>query len=262
MPFMQRALIAGVVLGVLFAVLGVFVVLKKMSFFSEGIAHASLAGVAIGVVTSFSPLLVALLVAVLFAVLIYFLEEKFEVSLDAAIGILFTAFMSFGLILISTQPGFQPELMSFLFGSILAIDELELVLIASLSVIATLFVFRFLKELVLISLDSETAKVSGINVKRINLILYILLAVSVVLGIKILGIILVSALLIIPVSTAKIFASSFRKLIVWSVVISELSIIAGIFLSYLLNFPAGPTIVLVGAFLFLFISLLTFNKKL
>jgi zinc transport system permease protein len=255
-PFMQRALITGIVLAILLAVLGVFVVLKRMAFFSDGIAHASLSGVAIGMLASLSPLISGLIFAALFAVLIYILENKYRVTSDAAIGLLFTAGMSLGLVIISLQPGYQPDLLSFLFGNILAIDNMEMWIIIMLSVAILIFIFANLKKIIMISLDMETARISGIKADRLLLLLYILLSVSVVLGIKILGVILVSALLIIPASTAKTYAGSFGKMLLHSIVISEVTIIAGIIISYYYNLPTGPAIVLVGSAIFITVTLL------
>lgn len=249
-PFMERALIAGVILALVLAVLGVFVVLKNMAFFSDGIAHASLAGVAIGIILSVNPLLVALVFSVFFAVIIFYLQHHYKLSSDTAIGILFTSGMAAGVLLISLQPGYQPELISFLFGNILSITQSELVIIAIISVIIITFVFARLKTLILISLDAATAQISGINVKMFQLLTNIVLAVAVVLGIKVLGIVLVSALLIIPVAIGKLFSTSFKQLLIVSCVLSEVIVVSGIFVSYQYDLPTGPTIVLLGTFLF------------
>lgn len=254
LPFMQRALIAGVILGATLALLGVFVILKRMAFFSDGIAHASLAGVALGIIISVNPMITAMLFAVLIAILIYLLEVKYKVTSDAAIGLLFTVGMSLGIIMISLQPGYQPDLISFLFGNILAIDRTEMWIIAIVSVLILTFLIVKMRHLVMISLDMETAKLSGIKAGTTLLFLYIMLSLAVVLGIKILGVILVSALLIIPASTAKTYAGSFKKLLIGSVIISEITVISGIILSYYIDLPTGPTIVLVGALIFILVA--------
>lgn len=239
-------MIAGIILAVLMAFLGVFVVLRKMAFFSDGIAHASLAGVALGIVFSWNPLIVALLSSAVFAGIIFLLQDKFNLNSDTAIGILFTSGMALGVLLISLQPGYQPELMSFLFGNILAITKAEIPVILIVSVVIICFILFKLKHLILVSIDEETAIVSGIKVKWLQLVLYILLALAVVLGIKVLGVILVSALLIIPVASAKFFAKSIKTLIVLSIVIAEVVMIGGIFLSYYVDLPTGPIVILLG----------------
>lgn len=256
LPFMERALAAGVVLAFLLALLGVFVVLRNMAFFSDGIAHASLAGVAVGIIFSVNPLLTAIVVSAVFAAIIYYLQKRYKLSGDTAIGILFTSGMALGVLLISTQPGYQPELMSFLFGNILAITNTELIVIAGVSLLIAALVFIYLKTLILISLDEETAKISGVRVGGFQLLANIILAVAVVLGIKVFGIILVSALLIIPVATAKLFSRSFKKLVIISVVLSEIIVLSGIIFSYYFDLPTGPTIVLTGTVLFVLAALL------
>lgn len=253
-PFMQRALIAGAVLGAVLAYLGIFVVLRRMAFFSDGIAHASLAGVAIGIIASFNPLFTAVIFSILVAVAIYFMEKKTALSTDTAIGILFTFGMAMGILLISFKSGYQPELISFLFGNILAIKTSELIIIIVMSALILIFLISQQKKLTLLSLDREIAYVSGINPDIYHFFLYIFLSIAVVLGIKILGVVLVSAILITPVSTAKLLSSSFKSLLALTLVMSEIVILAGLAVSYYFNLPTGPTIVICGAGIF-FLSL-------
>jgi zinc/manganese transport system permease protein len=163
--------------------------------------------------------------------------------------------MSLGVILISLRSGYQPDLMSFLFGNILAIKTTDVILITLLSFLICLFLLSKHKQITLIALDPETAYLEGINVNLLQIIFYIILATSVVLGVKILGIILVSALLIIPASTAKLISRTFKGLIIRSIIICEATVLAGILLSYYLDSPTGPVIVLVGTALFFFIFL-------
>jgi len=261
-PFMQRALTAGLVLGLVLAYLGIFVVLRRMAFFSDGIAHASLAGIAIGLLVSVNPLAVALVLGVIIAVLMFWLEKKTNLSSDAIIGIFFTAGMALGVLLMSLQRGYQPELVSFLFGNILAIKTADLWFIVLLSVVALVFLFTQQKKLTLLSLDEDLAYVTGMRPAVYQLLLYVVLAVAVVLGIKMLGIVLVSALLIIPVSVAKLLTNSFRSLRVVTLVVSELIIVGGLLISFYLNLPTGAVIVLTGtAALFLALMVRGFFRK-
>jgi ABC-type Mn2+/Zn2+ transport system permease subunit len=250
-PFMQRAIIAGVVLACLLAWLGVFVIMRKMSFFADGIAHASLAGVAVGVLAGIHPLTTALIFSVVFSFAIYYLEKRTTLSSDAIIGILFTSGMALGVVLMSFKRGYQPDLVSFLFGNILAIKPADLAVISVLSAAIIAFLAFNHKGITLMALDIDTAYLAGIRVDLLQVVFYIILAVAVVLGIKILGIVLVSALLIIPASTAKLMSKSFKGLIIQSIVFSEVVVLLGIALSYALDSPTGPMIVLVGAGIFL-----------
>lgn len=250
-PFMQRALIAGMLLAVLLAYLGIFVTMRKMAFFSDGIAHASLAGVAIGILTGISPLPVAIVTSIVIASGIYYLEKKTDLSTDAVIGILFTAGMALGVLLMSLKSGYQPELVSFLFGNILAIRIIDLTVITTLGGIILVFLLTQHKKLTLLSLDEHLAHVAGMRPELYKFLLYVFLSISVVLGIKILGVVLVSALLIIPVSTGRMLSGSFTSLVFNTLIISEITTIGGILLSYYLNLPTGAVIVLFGTTLFL-----------
>ena len=248
---MQRAVIAGAVLALVLAWLGVFVIMRKMSFFSDGIAHASLAGVAVGVLAGVHPLATALVFSVIFSLAIYSLEKRTTLSSDAIIGILFTSGMALGVVLMSFKKGYQPDLISFLFGNILAIKNVDLAVICVLSVVIIAFLAYNHRGIALIALDTDTAYMASVRVDLLQVSFNIILAVSVVLGLKILGIVLVSALLIIPASTAKLISKSFKGLIVQSIIFSEVVVMLGIGLSYALDSPTGPMIVLVGAGVFL-----------
>ncbi len=250
LPFMQRAILAGLVLGLLLSYLGIFVTLRKMAFFSDGIAHAALAGAAIGLLTRFSPLLSALIFSMLLAALVYWLEKKSSLSSDAIIGIMFTSGMALGVVLISLRPGYQPELISYLFGNILAIRRIDLALIMVMAAVILAFIFTHKRKLTLLALDREMACMAGINPDLYELLLYIMLACALVLGIRVLGVILVSAILIIPVSTARLLSRSFKALTWLTVLVAEFTIVAGVFLSFFLDLPTGAVIVLTGSVLF------------
>lgn len=249
-PFMQRAFAVGIFLGALLACLGVFVVLRRMAFFSDGIAHASLAGIAAGVLAGVNPLVPALVVSVLFAIGMYVMEKKTRLATDTVIGIIFTSGMALGVLLMSRKAGYQPELISFLFGNILAIRSSELPLIFLLGAAVGLFLVLKWRQITLVAVDREMAYLAGIKSERIQLLMYVVLAVAVVLGIKILGVVLVSALLVIPVSVAKLISGSFQRLVLWSVLVSESIVITGLALAYFLDLPAGAVIVLCGSALF------------
>ncbi|RMD50777.1 metal ABC transporter permease [Candidatus Parcubacteria bacterium] len=251
-PFMQRAAIAGIFLGLMLASLGVVASLRKMSFFSEGVAHASLAGIAIALLINVSPLPVAIIWAMIIALAIFKIERSTNLNSDTAIGILFTASMALGILIISLLPGYQPELMSFLFGSILTVKSIDLWIIIALSLLILIWFFPTLKKLTFLSLNEETAIVNGINTKIITLIFYLSLAIATVLGVKILGIVLVSALLIIPPATGRLLANSFKSYFVFSILAAEFSIFAGLLLSVQYNLPSGAAIVLASALLFTF----------
>lgn len=254
-PFMQRALVAGVIIALLLSVLGVFVVARRMAFFGDGIAHASLAGIALGLLTGFAPLPIAVAYAIAIALLIYYLERATDLSSDTIIGILFTASMALGVVLLSLIPGFQPELISFLFGNILTIQITDIWLVALLSFVILFWLFSCKRSILFASIDYDTAIVSGIRAKTHTLVLYLALAVSVVLGVKLLGIVLVSALLIIPAASSRLLNHSFRGFLVGAVVLGELTVVLGLLFSFLINAPSGAVIILVGTAIFFLTAL-------
>ena len=254
LPFMQRALMAGVALGLVLPFLGVFVTLRRMSFFGDGVAHATLAGVAIGILGGFSPFLAALGVGALFGAVVFFLERRTTISSDALIGVLFTGGLALGIVLISLQHGYQPELLSFLFGSILAIGSQDLSIILVFSAVILFLLLKLLRQFTLLALDKDTAWLYKVRIEALDFLFYVLVCVTIVLGVKLLGIILVSALLIIPPTIAKMLAPSFKTLIAGSVIAGEVLIVVGLILSYVLDLPSGATIILVGVVAFFLVA--------
>lgn len=259
-PFIQRAFIAGIVLALLFAILGTYVILRQMAFWGDGIAHASLAGIAIALFAGWNPLLVAVVTAVIFAILIFTLERKTNLSSDALIGVLFTSFMALGIVILSLNRGYQPELLSFLFGNILSVGSFDLLIIVMLAAVIIAFLLINQKSLSLLIFDRTSAYLAGIKTGRLELLYYIVLAVSVVLGVKMLGVVLVSALLILPASIAKLLAGSFAGLRMISIVVAETIVIIGLFASLYFNLPSGPSIILVGSIIFVLVNLFRLNK--
>lgn len=255
-PFMQRAVAAGAVLALLLAVLGIFVTLRRMAFFGDGIAHASLGGIALAVVTGLSPLPIGLAWGVAVAALIYVLERRTRLPSDTLIGILFTASMAFGVAVMSFTKGYQPELVSFLFGNILSIRTLDLWIIGLLSAVILSWLALSFRSLVYMSFTEESARVSGVPVERKKLALYVSLALATVLGVKILGIILVSALLILPAATARLLAGDFRRYLVLTVIFAEIFVLSGLLLSFVHDLPPGASIILVGSAVFFLVALL------
>jgi len=248
--FMQRAFMAGAILALLLASLGIFVTVRKMAFFGDGIAHSSLAGIAIAILAGVAPLPVALVWAVAVALLIWWLERNTRLPSDTVIGILFTASMALGVILMSRTSGYQPELISFLFGSILAIRTFDLVLIAGIGAAILTWLALSFRQLTFLSLSEDQAAISGVHVKTQTVVLYVALALATVLGVKILGIILVSALLILPSAVSRLLTSTLRSHVIMSLVLAELMVASGLAVSYLFDLPSGATVILVGAAMF------------
>lgn len=260
LPFMQRALLAGLMVAVLLGSLGVFVNIRNLSFLGDGIAHASLAGIAFALLVGWMPTPTALILGVFLAVVMFLLEKHSPISGDTAIGILFTTGMAIGVILLHFTPGFQPELISFLFGNILGIETQDLWLTVGVGVVILLTTLFTSKKLAFVSLDEEGAYLSGLNPERYILMLYILTSLAIVLSIKLVGIVLVSALLITPSAISQTLAKTFSSFQIQSIVWACLMVILGLTGSVFLDLPSGATIIVIGTTLFL-LSLLMQKKK-
>ena len=249
--FMQKALLVGVMISLLAGLISVFVVLRKMSFIGAGISHAAFGGVAIGFFTGLNPVLTSIGYAVAVALGIEFVTRKGKVSEDASIGIFFASSMALGVVLISLSKNYTLDLFGYLFGNILAITEGEVILSVVVSVLVIGLILLFLKEIFTTTYNEEIALVSGIPVRAINTMFLIALAVSIVISMKIIGIILISALLVIPGATARLFAKNLFFMIAASCGVAVVSTVAGLFLSYEFDIAPGGAIVLTATSIFL-----------
>lgn len=256
-PFIQRAIIGGILVAILTSWMGILVVLRQSSFFGDAIAHSSLMGVALGLLLGINPIAVAAIYAVFVSFLLPFLRKHSHLPQDSLLGFILPFSMGVGVILLSIIPGYQPELISFLFGSILAIGWKDVAITAILALV-TLIVMSLLKsKLTFSSFDSEYAKVRGVNVSLVDTLYHILLAVTIVAGIRLVGIILVNALLVIPASTVRLFARSLKDMFIITPILAVLIIISGLLISFNYNIPSGPTIAVVSGLIFLVTLIIT-----
>jgi len=247
--FMQRALVSGILVGILCAVLGVFLVLRRLSLIGDGLAHVTFGSVALALALKAQPTyvtLAALPVVLLSSLGILKLTEKARIYGDAAIGIVSATGIAGGIIIAGATGGFNVELFSYLFGNILAVSSSETILAGVLFCVVIAVVTINYNRLFAITFDEELARSSGIKVERINALLALLTALTVVLAMKLVGILLVSALLIIPPVTALQVARSFKLTIILAALFSVFSVTAGILLSFSLNLPSGGIIVLLN----------------
>jgi zinc transport system permease protein len=249
-PFMQRALVAGLLVGLVASLLGVFVVLRRSAFFGDAIAHASLAGIAVGVVGGVPPLVPAAAVAVGIGLALHRLERLGRLSLDTILGFILPFFMAIGVLVLSLSPAFQPELLSYLFGSILTVSWRGLAAIAAVAVAVALVLARLGRRLVFATFDPDGAHAAGIDVARLLTVHHVLLALTVIASISVVGIVLVNALLVIPAATAKLLARSLRQMFVLAPLLGIASVLAGLTVSAWLDAPSGPAIVVIAGSLF------------
>ena len=249
--FMIRAFEAGIIVGLICPLIGIFLVLRRYSLMADTLAHVSLAGVAIGLITKINPIITALITSVIASIAIEKLRESKKVYGESALAIFLSGSLALAIVLISLAKGFNVDLFSYLFGSITTVRESDIGIILGLGVAVIVVIIAFYKELIYISFDEETARVSGVPASLINNILIILTATTIAISMRIVGILLISALIVIPVVTALQLKKNFLQTILYAEVISLFSVITGIFASYYLNLAAGGSIVFIALSVFI-----------
>lgn len=249
--FMIKALITGIFIAISCSLLGVFLVLKNMSLIGDGLAHVSFAAIAIGLLVSDKPIIISIPIVIVASFLVLLLKEKAKIDADATIGLLSSFSIAIGVIIASVAKGFNIDLFSYLFGSILFISPSEMILSGILAIILIVLVLLFYNDLFSITFDENFAKISGIKVRRINYLLSVLISVTIVLGIRIVGTMLISSLIIFPSVSALQISKGFKRTLLFSVLFSMIAVVLGIVFSYILNVPTGALIVVVNAIIFL-----------
>lgn len=248
--FIQRAYLAGSFIAVLCAMLGLFLVLRKLSLIGDGLSHVSFGAIALGLFLGVYPFYVAIPVVMIASYFVLKLTEKARMYGDAAIGIVSSFGIAAGVILAGMSKGFNADLFSYLFGNILAISTKEVCLSIGLSLVVLLVIILLYNDLFSATFDDEYARISGIRTERIHLILTLLTAITVVMAVRVAGVMLLSALLVLPAVTALQIARGFRAAMLISVSAAVLSVVSGITASFFLDLPAGATIVMVNVALF------------
>lgn len=254
--FVQRAFLAGILIAAVSSILGVFLVLRRFSLIGDGLAHVTFGSVAVVMLIGVSPMyitLAALPLVMLSSLAMLKLTRSKLIQADAAIGIVSSIGIATGIVLASLSGGYNLDLFSYLFGNILTVTQTELLLSFVVFLIVVATVIFFYDDLLALTFDEELAQTMGIKTKMINMILFLLTAIAAVLAMKIAGIMLVSAMLILPPLTALQLSFSFRITILSSVLFSILSVVCGLFLAFLLNLPAGGTIVMINIGFLLFV---------
>lgn len=248
--FIQKAFFAGSFVAVICSTLGLFLVLRKMSLIGDGLSHVSFGAIALGLFFGFYPFYIAIPIVMIASLAILKISEKAKIYGDAAIGIVSAIGIAGGVILASASKGFNVDLFSYLFGNILAISNTEVILSVLLSLIVLAVIYFFYWDLFSATFDEEYAKTTGIKTDFINTLLTLLTAITVVLSVKMVGIMLVSALLILPAVTALQIAKGFKSAMIIGGVVALLSVLLGITFSFFLDVPSGATIVMVNALFF------------
>ena len=254
--FVVRGLIAGIIIAIIAPFIGIFLVLRRYSLIADTLSHVSFAGIAIGFLFGINPIITAIIASVVSSIAIERLRISKKVYGESALSLFLSGSLAIAIVLISFYHGFNTNLTNYLFGSIVTVQQSDLFMIAGVSVVVLLLLIGFYKELIYISFDEDSALVSGIPVRLINIILIILSALVVALSIPIIGILLISALIVIPVLTALQFRKSFQATLIIAEIVSLLSVITGIAISFYLNLSTGGTIVLIALACFILAFLL------
>lgn len=253
--FMQRALLAGLIVAGIAATLGVFLVLRGSAMIGDGLAHIAFSGVALGLVANVYPLGVALLAAVLAAVGIHALRSRGVVLGDTAVAIFFTTGLALAVILVSLGRGFSVDLFSYLFGSVVGVTEQDLVLVAALGAVLLAAMVALYKELFHLTFSEESARVAGLPVQALNLAFAVLTALTIVVAARVVGVLLVSALLVVPAATSLQVARSFRAAMALSAALGASTVVVGLYAAYAADLAAGGAIAFASvAFFFLVLA--------
>jgi len=241
--FIVNSLLAGILASISCGIIGTYIVTRRMVFLSGGTTHASFGGIGMGYFFGFNPVIAAAVFAVFSALGIEFLSKKSNVREDSVIGILWSLGMAIGIIFVFITPGYAPNLMTYLFGSILTVSTLDIIFMTVVSVVIILIFIFFYRTILFVAYDQEFAQTHKLPVSFINNLLISLVALTIVLNIKVVGIILVISLLTIPQSIANLFTNEFKNIIILSIVIGLIGALMGLLISYQVNIPSGASII-------------------
>lgn len=249
--FFQNALLGSLLTAITCGIVGTYIVSRRLVFISGGITHASFGGLGLGFYLGMNPVLMAMLFSVLSAFGVEWVSKTQNVREDSAIAGIWSLGMALGVIFIFLTPGYAPNLSAYLFGNILTISTTDILWIGALAVILIAVFTLFLREILYVAFDHDFAVTQHLPVKLIEYVMMFFIAVTIVLSIRLVGIMLLMSLLTLPQITVNLFTANFRKIILGSIVIGFLSCLIGLVLSYFLNVPSGAFIILVLVVLFL-----------
>lgn len=259
--FMQRALIAGIAISSVCSIIGLFLVLRRQSLFGDSLAHMAFGGLAVGLFTNTYPLWTAFIASILASVGITKLRHSTNIPADSAVAIMLSAGLALGVLLLSLSGGFSVDLFGFLFGNILLISFEDTLLILVITAVVLTSVSILYRQFLYITFDEEQAKVSGINVTRLNYLFIILASLTVIASMRLVGILLISSLIVMPNITAMMLGRGFKRTALISVVVSVVSVLCGITSSYIFNSAPSGTIVLISISIFLLTYIVKYAKK-
>ena len=244
--FMHRALISGIAIAILCSVIGLFLVLRRYSLFGDAIAHSSFGGIALGLLAGIYPLWTAYGVSIISALIITKIKDRYNISGDASIAVLLSSGIAAGLVIISFSGGFTIDIFSFLFGSILLVSVNDTILILALTGVILIVILLLYRQILYSTFNEEQAKVSGVPVEKINYLIIFMAGITVVTSIQLVGVLLISALFVIPNITAIMYGKGFKQTAIISMSFSVFSVVVGILISYIFDITPAGTIVLLS----------------
>lgn len=254
--FFTNAILASILSSISCGIIGTYIVSRRMVFISGGITHSSFGGIGIAWYLGLNPVFGAAVLGVLSALGIEFMSKKTDLRQDSVIGILWALGMALGIIFIHLTPGYAPNLMSYLFGSILTVSYLDMMMLLILCIVLIIFFIIFLRPIVYISFDENYAKTHNAPVQFINYVMVVLVALTIVFNIRLVGIILVISFLTIPQTIANMYTNKFSEIIIYSCIIGLIGSIGGLFMAYNYNIPSGATIIFSFVILFIIAKLI------
>jgi zinc transport system permease protein len=256
--FMIRALIGGIILSILAPIIGIFVVLKRYAMLSDTLAHVSLLGVSIGIILNISPTVSTIIIVLIVTWLIEILRYKYKIYSDSLLAMILSISLALSIILVSLSNSFNSSLLSYLFGSILAITNYDIYMLIVLGIFIIGFIYIYLQDFIYLSLDENVAKISGVKTKILNSVLIITVGLLVALSIHIIGSLLIGSMIVIPVISALQLKLGFVQTLFSAITISVMATLSGLFLSFFYAIPSGASIVAFS--ILIFILILAFNS--
>ncbi|MDG1027284.1 MAG: iron chelate uptake ABC transporter family permease subunit [Gammaproteobacteria bacterium] len=249
--FVLYALAAGISLSLVAGPLGSFIVWRRMSYFGDTLAHSALLGIALGLITDSNPQLSIIICCLLFAFILTLLDRRPLLSTDALLGILAHSSLALGIVVLALADSVRVDLEAYLFGALLTIGNADLIWILLVSTVVAIVLYLFWNDFLSITIHAEIAEIEGANVKRLNLILVFLIAFTIAVSMKIVGVLLITSLLIIPPAAARSLASTPEQMAVKASLVGSISVVLGLISAFYFDVPVGPSIVVVATLIFL-----------
>lgn len=259
--FLTNALVACILSGITCGIVGSYVVARRVVFLSGGITHASFGGLGLALYAGFDPLLGALGFASLSSVGIEYASRRWRIREDSAIGIIWSIGMALGAMFLSLRPGYATDLTSYLFGNILLVDRRDIFWLAWLTLFIVVGAVVWLRRIVFIAFDEDYARSQGLSVELISYLMAVVVSMTIVLSIKVMGIILLLSLLTMPTVIVNMLTNDYRRIALWSAVVAVVGNVVGFVLSYSFDFPTGSCIIFTLAVLLIGVKLLTLCRR-